>query len=150
MGDKFQKQVSAFSKVLLSFLVLILVLFGGLYYWSNQKPKPKIEEIPVEESIEDYDKVENGIHVATGFIDDEGMEATIQNCTSCHSAKLVTQNRMSREGWKATITWMQETQNLWDLGTNEELILTYLAKNYAPTTKGRRQNLENIEWYELK
>lgn len=149
MGDKFQKQVSAFSKVLLSFLVLILVLFGGLYYWANQKPKPKIEEIPVEESIEDYDKVENGIHVATGFVDDTGMEATIQNCTSCHSAKLVTQNRMSREGWKATITWMQETQNLWDLGANEELILTYLAKNYAPTEKGRRQNLEDIEWYEL-
>ncbi len=149
MKDKFQKQVSAFSKVLLSFLVLILVLFGGLYYWVNRKPEPKIEEIPLEESIEDYDKVENGIHVATGFIDDEGVEATIQNCTSCHSAKLVTQNRMSREGWKATITWMQETQNLWDLGANEELILTYLAKNYAPTEKGRRQNLEDIEWYEL-
>ena len=150
MKDKFQKQVSAFSKVLLSFLVLILVLFGGLYYWANHKPDPKIEEVPVEDSNEDYDKVENGIHVATGFVDDEGMEATIQNCTSCHSAKLVTQNRMSREGWKATITWMQETQNLWDLGANEELILTYLSKNYAPTAKGRRQNLEHIEWYELK
>lgn len=150
MKDKFQKQVSAFSKVLLSFLILILVLFGGLYYWANRKPKPNIEEVPVEDSNENYDKVENGIHVATGFIDDEGMEVTIQNCTACHSAKLVTQNRMSREGWKATITWMQETQNLWDLGANEELILTYLAKNYAPTNKGRRQNLENIEWYELK
>ncbi|MFD2100496.1 monoheme cytochrome C [Flagellimonas iocasae] len=150
MEDKFQKQVSAFSKVLLSFLVLILVLFGGLYYWANRTPEPKIEDIPVEESTEDYDKIENGIHVATGFVDDEGMEATIQNCTSCHSAKLVTQNQMSREGWKATITWMQETQNLWDLGANEELILNYLAKNYAPTDKGRRQNLETIEWYELK
>ncbi len=150
MRDKFQKQVSAFSKVLLSFLLLILVLSGGFYYWGNRKPEPKIEEVPVEDSAENFDKIENGMHVATGFVDDEGMEATIQNCTSCHSAKLVTQNRMSREGWKATITWMQETQNLWDLGTNEELILTYLAKNYAPTAKGRRQNLEHIEWYELK
>jgi hypothetical protein len=150
MKDKFQKQVDAFSKVLLSFIILILVVFGGLYYWANHKPKPKIEDISLEESNEDFDKVENGIHVATGFVDDKGMEATIQNCTSCHSAKLVTQNRMSREGWKATISWMQETQNLWDLGANEELILTYLTKNYAPTDKGRRQNLEHIDWYELK
>ncbi|MBW8243021.1 monoheme cytochrome C [Muricauda oceani] len=150
MGNDFQKQVQAFSKILLSFLVIILVLFGGLFYWANHKSKPNIVEIPLEESTEDYDKIENGIHVATGFIADTGMQVTIQNCTACHSAKLVTQNRMSREGWKATIKWMQETQNLWDLGANEELILTYLAKNYAPTDKGRRQNLEDIEWYELK
>ncbi|MBW8200957.1 monoheme cytochrome C [Flagellimonas abyssi] len=149
MGKEFQKQVRSLSKSLLSFLILILVLFGGLYYWANHKSKPEITEIPLEVSSEDYDKVENGIHVATGFIDDRGMQETIQNCTACHSAKLVTQNRMSREGWKATIEWMQETQNLWDLGANEELILTYLAKNYAPTDKGRRQNLEDIEWYEL-
>ena len=150
MGNEFQKQVRALSKTLFAFLILILVLLGGLYYGANYKPKSNIVEIPLEESSEDYDKVENGIHVATGFISDTGMQETIQNCTACHSAKLVTQNRMSREGWKATIKWMQETQNLWDLGANEELILTYLAKNYAPTDKGRRQNLENIEWYELK
>ncbi|NVN16825.1 monoheme cytochrome C [Muricauda sp. HICW] len=150
MGKQFQKQVRALSKTLLSFLILVLFIFGGLYYWANYTPQSDIVEIPLEETADDYDKVENGVHVATGFIDDKGMEATIQNCTACHSAKLVTQNRMSREGWKATIEWMQETQNLWDLGANEELILTYLSKNYAPTDKGRRQNLEDIEWYELK
>lgn len=149
MGNEFQKQVRALSKTLLSFLILVLFLFGGLYYWANYTPQPDIVEIPLEETTDDYDKVENGVHVATGFIDDTGMQATIQNCTACHSAKLVTQNRMSREGWKATIVWMQETQNLWDLGTNEELILNYLSKNYAPTDKGRRQNLEVAEWYEL-
>ncbi|WP_108245393.1 monoheme cytochrome C [Muricauda brasiliensis] len=150
MENDFQKQVRALSKTLLSFLILVLFLFGGVYYWANYTPQSDIVEIPLEETADDYDKVENGVHVATGFIDDKGMEATIQNCTACHSAKLVTQNRMSREGWKATIEWMQETQNLWDLGANEELILTYLSKNYAPTDKGRRQNLEDIEWYELK
>lgn len=149
MKDNFKKQIKALTKILASFLLLMLVLFGGLFYFANSKPKSHVEEIPVEDSVEDFDKVENGIHVATGFIDDEGMQATIQNCTACHSAKLVTQNRMSREGWKATIVWMQETQNLWDLGTNEELILNYLSKNYAPTDKGRRQNLEVAEWYEL-
>lgn len=150
MESGFKKQVRAFYKVLFSFLVLILVLLGVLYYWANYTPKPDIVEVPVQDSTEDYDKVVNGIHVATGFIDDKGMLVTIQNCTACHSAKLVTQNRMSREGWKATIQWMQETQNLWDLGANEELILNYLSKNYAPTNKGRRQNLEDVEWYELK
>ena len=45
---------------------------------------------------------------------------------------------------------MQETQNLWDLGSGEEIIVNYLATHYAPTEKGRRQNLADIEWYELK
>ena len=57
---------------------------------------------------------------------------------------------MSKERWLATIRWMQETQNLWDLGENETAIVNYLAKNYAPNKVGRRQNLTNIDWYELK
>ena len=61
----------------------------------------------------------------------------------------MTQNRATRDGWKDIIVWMQETQKLWDLGDNEPLILDYLGKNYAPNKKGRRQNLKNIEWYEL-
>jgi hypothetical protein len=48
------------------------------------------------------------------------------------------------------IDWMQETQGLEDLGEHEPLILDYLAKYYAPQKKGRRPNLENIEWYELE
>ena len=44
---------------------------------------------------------------------------------------------------------MQETQKLWDLGENEDIILDYLAEHYAPEDIGRRKNLENIEWYEL-
>ena len=45
---------------------------------------------------------------------------------------------------------MQETQNLWDLGENEDLITSYLAKNYGPEEKGRRHVLTNIEWYDLE
>ena len=91
----------------------------------------------------------DGIHVATGLIDAPELQLVITNCTGCHSSKLITQNRMSLTGWSSTIKWMQETQNLWDLGENEEAILTYLATNYAPTKKGRRANLGDIEWYEL-
>lgn len=98
----------------------------------------------------DFNKIENGIHLRTGFVEDEGLMLVVQHCTSCHSAKLVTQNRMGKEQWKATIRWMQETQNLWDLGKNEEAIVNYLAKNYAPVKEGRRKNLENIDWYELE
>lgn len=107
---------------------------------------------PVSAAVEedDFDKIENGIHVRTGFVDAPGMMETVHNCTNCHSAKLVIQNRMDRERWKATIKWMQETQNLWDLGKNEEIIINYLVTNYPPKKKGRREPLTNIEWYELK
>ena len=86
----------------------------------------------------------------TGFIEGEGLDLVVQNCTSCHSAKIVIQNRMSKEKWLATIRWMQESQNLWDLGVNEEPILNYLSTYYAPDSIGRRANLTNVEWYQLK
>lgn len=102
------------------------------------------------EELDDYDKIENGIHVRTGFVDAPGMMVTVQNCTNCHSAKLVMANRMNKERWKSTIKWMQETQNLWDLGKNEDIIIDYLVTNYPPKKKGRREVLTDVEWYELK
>lgn len=100
----------------------------------------------------DEDKVVNGIHVATGMVYDDNFMVVKRACTSCHSAKLVTQNRATRDGWKQMIRWMQETQNLPDLGKDEGKILDYLAKNYAPNDVGRRQILdqEQIEWYTLQ
>ncbi|WP_343487144.1 monoheme cytochrome C [Allomuricauda sp. d1] len=153
MKTPFEKQVSMVYKALWGFILLLLVFFGGLFYFNSHpeilRKKPKTIEV-LEVTPDDFDKVENGIHVATGFVDDNGMQLVIQNCTSCHSANLVTQNKLSAKGWDATITWMQETQNLWDLGKNRELIVAYLAKNYGPGKKGRRQNLTDVEWYELE
>jgi hypothetical protein len=68
---------------------------------------------------------------------------------ACHSSKLITQNRATADGWRHIIHWMQETQNLWDLGANEDIIVDYLARNYAPEAAGRRVPLTSIEWYEL-
>nr|WP_299338950.1 monoheme cytochrome C [Allomuricauda sp.] len=154
MSEDFQKPIRRLVRILATFFTLSILLAGGLIYFQNNPEKLSFQKEPAEELIDIsegyYDKIENGIHVETGFVADEGMEQVIQNCTNCHSARLVTQNRMSQEGWEATIRWMQETQNLWDLGPNEEIITTYLAKNYGPIAKGRRQNLENIEWYTLK
>lgn len=98
-----------------------------------------------------WDKVVDGIHLRTGLHDDENIQIVIGTCTSCHSGKLITQNRATRDGWKSMIKWMQETQGLNDLGKNEPIILDYLAKYYAPEEMGRRKVLDvaEIEWYEL-
>lgn len=92
----------------------------------------------------------DGIHVASGLVVDDGFIQVKATCLACHSAKLVTQNRATRDGWEKMIRWMQETQNLWDLGTNEDLILDYLAKHYAPDEAGRRPNLPTPTWYVLE
>ena len=134
--------------------VLILGVVGLVYYIIN----PTVLDIQfntdktavVAEAEAPLPEYENGIHLETGFKEGENLQLVINNCTSCHSAKMVTQNRATRDGWKTMITWMQETQNLWDLGENEPLILDYLAKYYAPEKAGRRQPLTNIDWYELE
>ena len=112
--------------------------------------RPKVAYEKIEEKEHAFVELDSITIADSGFVNDLGVSQVIQNCTQCHSAQLVTQNRMSREGWKATIIWMQETQNLWNLGQNEERILSYLSKNYAPNRKGRRENLTDIEWYVLE
>lgn len=128
---------------------IVLVYFmlnPRLSVFKNEASQVEIATIP----IEDDDKIENGIHVRTGFIEATGMMETIQNCTNCHSSKLVIQNRMDKARWTSTIKWMQAAQNLWDLGENEAIIIDYLVTNYPPTKKGRRAVLSDVEWYELE
>jgi len=96
------------------------------------------------------DKIVDGIHLGTGMPYDERFAIVKATCTACHSSKLITQNRASREGWKQMIDWMQETQGLWELGGNEPIILDYLAEYYAPKKVGRRASLEEVEWYVLE
>ena len=105
----------------------------------------------IEEPMFELDSasIENGIHLPTGLIVDDGCQEVMTTCGACHSLDLVTQNRATREGWKDIIVWMQETQKLWELGEKEDVILDYLAKNYAPENSGRRKNLEDVEWYNL-
>ena len=101
---------------------------------------------------EDYHKVVDGVHLRSGLKDDPNLHLVIGACTPCHSAELITQNRASRDGWEGMIRWMQETQNLGDLGQAEPAILDYLAKYYAPEQAGRRKNLDLAEedWYILE
>lgn len=95
------------------------------------------------------DNIENGIHVPTGLAAGLGLESVLRHCVSCHSSKLITQNRASEEGWKSMIEWMYATQNLPKLGEQEDVIISYLSKYYAPVESGRRKELPNEDWYLL-
>jgi hypothetical protein len=77
-------------------------------------------------------------HPTTGLVDAPGHMMVMAHCTACHSAALISQNRMSRERWLETIKWMQRTQKLWPLGDAEPVILDYLNTWYGPKSHGRR------------
>ena len=79
----------------------------------------------------------------TGFVIAEYFEIVRAHCTACHSAKLVTQNRMTRESWLETIRWMQKSQGLWPLGAQEHNILDYLETYYSPIAISRRPPIPN-------
>ena len=142
---RFWKRERAVYRVLIVICALVLIVaIIGIYF--IDKDEKEYSSLPEAEP----DKIENGIHLRTGLIAAEGLMETVNNCTGCHSAKLLTQNRLSKEGWVSAIRWMQETQNLWDLGQNEEIIVNYLANNYPPEHKGRRENIRETDWYELQ
>ena len=150
----FRAQVRKVYRLLMLLFVLFVITGGGLmYYMANPDvfdSMSKSETVTLEPVEVDDDRIENGIHVRTGLVDAEGLMTVVNNCTNCHSSKLVTQNRMNAERWNATIKWMQETQNLWDLGRNQEVIVNYLVTNYPPIAKGRRMILTDIDWYEFE
>lgn len=120
------------------------------------RPRPVLEQRAYRPGSggggEPEEKVTNGIHDATGLVFSEGFQVVRGNCTGCHSAKLITQNRATAAGWTQMIRWMQATQGLHDLGENEATIVKYLAAHYAPKDVGRRAALdvEAIEWYLLE
>lgn len=78
---------------------------------------------------------------ATGLVLAPGFEVVSVQCTVCHSARLITQNRAGREQWLAMIRWMQETQGLWALGPAEGVVLDYLSTQYGSLSSGRRKPL---------
>ena len=149
LSEKEKEVIDKINRKLTTLLLVLGAFLGGIWLLLYpptflQEPSVKLAEAPVE------DAVENGVHLATGLIAQEGFELVQQNCGGCHSYKLVTQNKNTREGWLETIRWMQETQKLWDLGENESPLLDYLAANYGPEETGRRKQLVITEWYELE
>jgi len=95
------------------------------------------------------ENIDNGIHLPTGLKAGPGLESVLRHCVSCHSSKLITQNRANKEGWKSMIDWMYETQNLPKLGDQEAIIISYLSEHYSPVSSGRRMNISVENWYNL-
>lgn len=137
--------------------LLVIVTAGTLIYvtvgkdltWPEPLPTVTYRPSPTLPA-DDLETANLGINAASGLALGPGFKLVKQNCTVCHSAKLITQNRATREGWATMIDWMQAKQGLWELGENEPAILDYLATHYGvPENVGRRSNLEEIEWYVL-
>ncbi len=152
-NPEFFKKIKSVYNTVVLFFILIMVVAAGLMYKVINPSFLSFSRETTQESYsnaEDFNAIENGIHVKTGFKNDKDLPLIIASCTPCHSAKLVTQNRATKEGWIGIIRWMQDTQNLWDLGEHEAPIISYLAKYYGPEDKGRREVLTNIEWYDLE
>lgn len=79
---------------------------------------------------------------ATGLILDEGVQMVKDKCISCHSAKLITQNRGTEKDWLESIRRMQRELGMQQLDEKiEKQIVKYLAKNYAPPRIYRRPPL---------
>lgn len=115
--------------------------------YATSAPTTSILPPAVDTSV--MNLVENGLDVETGFVAQGDYLMVKSHCTGCHSAKLVLQNRATRGGWEEMIRWMQQTQQLWDLGEQEGKILDYLSTYYAPQGQGRRASLaiEEDQWY---
>ncbi len=64
------------------------------------------------------------------------------NCTTCHSALLITQNSGDRGVWRSRLAWMVETHGMPSLEAElEERILVYLTEYYGPRQSTRRAPL---------
>jgi hypothetical protein len=156
--DRLLRSLYAAIIYLSTFVVLIVtgILIYTLTDFSKASTPPEVPAIskaaPHASTDEEEDTIIDGIHQPSGLIAAPGFELIQKNCLGCHSGQLIAQNRASREGWKATIRWMQATQGLWNLGDAEPAILDYLSDHYAPVEEGRRAglDLEAIEWYILE
>ena len=79
----------------------------------------------------------------TRLVKSRDWELVREECTSCHSTKIVVQTRADRDGWLGMLRWMQETQELRRFSPDEETrILDYLVREYGPVARnGRRPRL---------
>ena len=80
------------------------------------------------------------IDASTGLVKAGAWEEVRAFCSGCHSVDLVTSQYNSAEGWERTIRTMQRLHNMVDLpAPTEARIVDYLAKHFAPQTRGHRR-----------
>lgn len=62
----------------------------------------------------------------------EGQELVYNNCTACHSLAIVQQSDFSRRVWDEVLTWMVESQGMWEMPEEErQIVLDYLVEHYG-------------------
>jgi hypothetical protein len=82
---------------------------------------------------------EAAIDPASGLKMTGDWELVRNNCSACHSTRLITSQSGDEEQWLKLIRWMQATQNLWEFDPDTEArIIGYLAENYPPQVRQRR------------
>ena len=80
------------------------------------------------------------IDLGSGLVKTGAWEEVRAYCGSCHSLDLVTSQHNSATGWRETIRTMQRSHNMFDLpAPAEDRIVDYLARHYAPETRGHRR-----------
>ncbi len=114
-------------------------LAATAFFGACSKDEPAPEPQPVDEARPERVAAEPELDPTTGLIMEQDWEIVRANCTPCHSAKLITQQRGTAAQWLTMIRWMQAKQNLWPFDEQtERRIITYLADNYAPDAARRR------------
>ena len=105
-GEEFKKSVKILYHLMMAgFCLFMMVGVLMTYYVFDPNFSAFKDRTETATSLKEVDEdiIENGIHLRTGFVDADGLMTVINNCTNCHSAKLVTQNRMSKEHWLSLI-----------------------------------------------
>jgi hypothetical protein len=73
-----------------------------------------------------------------------GRDETFYACTACHNFKLVAAQGMTRAQWDDSLTWMTNRHNMADIqGSDRNLILDYLEKNFPPQAPSRAGGWRN-------
>lgn len=115
-----------------AFLATVTVLLVSACSKEPPAPEPVAEPDPVAAA-------EPALDPLTGLKMTGDWEIVRANCIACHSPKLITQQRGTRQQWLTMIRWMQKKQNLWAFDpVTEGKILGYLAENYPPSDAQRR------------
>ena len=116
--------------------VAAIAVAAALFLSACSKEEPATEPLVVPEPTV---AAEPALDPVTGFKMTGDWELVRANCTACHSAKLITQQRGTAQQWLTMIRWMQKKQNLWVFDPDtENRIITYLADNYPPSDAQRR------------
>lgn len=80
-----------------------------------------------------------------GFPELENKDLVLRKCIVCHSPELVSQQRMTKEVWDETLSWMEKKHSLvFNTKDERKKILAYLAEAFKP------EGLEDLHFIGLR